>query len=122
MPYVLVVDDEPSICQLLTRWLESLGYATRWAVTANEALATMTAEPASIMLCDVRMPNRDGHWLVERVRARWPRTAVIMASGVDDMQTVLRARRQGAVDFVAKPFGRESILQALRRAEATLAA
>jgi DNA-binding NtrC family response regulator len=120
MTYVLVVDDEAPICRLLSRWLQGWGYTTKEAGTAAEALEVMMAEPASIMLCDIRMPGHDGMWLLERVRARWPKTAVIMATGVDDMQTVAKSQRQGVVDYVTKPFGRELLLQALRRAEAAL--
>ena len=122
MTCVLVVDDEPAICRLLTRWLESWGYAVKEAQTATDALEVMMAEPASIMLCDIRMPGHDGLWLVERVRARWPKTAIIMATAVDDMQTVTKSQQEGVVDYVTKPFGREPLLQALRRAEATLEA
>lgn len=120
MPYVLVVDDERAIRHLLRRWLESWGYAVKQAGGANEALEIMSEEPASIMLCDVKMPEHDGLWLIEQVRARWPKTAVIMASSVDDLQTVTRSRRDGAVDYVMKPFGRELLLQALRRASEAL--
>ena len=73
----------------------------------------MTAEPAEIILCDVMMPVHDGIWLAEQVRSRWPQTAVIMASSAQDMETVMRMRKQGAVDYVTKPFGREMLRQAL---------
>ena len=121
MPYVLVVDDEESIRKLLTRWLSGWGYESKEAVDADEALEMMTADPAAIMLCDVMMPVHDGIWLTEQVRARWPETAVIMASSAQDMETVMRMRKQGAVDYVTKPFGREMLRQALRRASEGLA-
>ena len=118
MHQVLVVDDEEAIRTLLSRWLMSWGYTTRLAASANDALEQLTAAPASIVLCDVMMPVHDGLWLAEQIRARWPQTALIMASGAQDMQTVTASRRHGAVDFVTKPFGREMVLQALRRAAA----
>ena len=116
MPYVLVVDDEEAIRKLLTRWLSDWGYVSKEAANADEAIDLMTADAADIILCDVMMPAHDGIWLAEQVRARWPRTAVIMASSAQDMETVLRMRRQGAVDYVTKPFGREMLRQALQRA------
>lgn len=116
MSYVLIVDDEISIRKFLTRWLESWGYAVKAAAGADEALAVMREEPASIMLCDVMMPGRDGLSLLEEVRRRWPETMVIMATAVQDLQTVMRSRQDGAVDYVTKPFGRELLLQALGRA------
>jgi CheY-like chemotaxis protein len=120
MPYVLVVDDEESIRKLLTRWLSGWGYESKEAANANDAIEQMTAEPASIILCDVMMPVHDGIWLAEQVRARWPQTAVIMASSAQDMETVMRMRKQGAVDYITKPFGREMLRQALLRASEKL--
>jgi CheY-like chemotaxis protein len=116
MAYVLVVDDEEAIRKLLTRWLSSWGYEAKEAANADAALEMMAVEPADIMLCDVMMPVHDGVWLTEQVRGRWPQTAVIMASSAQDMETVMRMRRQGAVDYVTKPFGREMLRQALQRA------
>jgi CheY-like chemotaxis protein len=116
MPYVLVVDDEEAIRRLLTRWLSGWGYESKEAANAGAAIEVMTAQPADIILCDVMMPVHDGVWLAEQVRSRWPRTAVIMASSAQDMETVMRMRKQGAVDYVTKPFGREMLRQALQRA------
>ncbi len=116
MAYVLVVDDEESIRKLLTRWLTGWGYESKQAANADEAIELLTADPAVIILCDVLMPVRDGIWLAEQVRNRWPQTAVIMASSAQDMETVMRMRKQGAVDYVTKPFGREMLRQALLRA------
>jgi DNA-binding NtrC family response regulator len=117
MSYVLIVDDEASIRSFLTRWLEAWGYAVKTAGSADDAAEMMAEEPASIMLCDVMMPGRDGISLLAEVRERWPATAVIMATAIQDFQVVTRTRQGGAVDYVTKPFGREPLRQALRRAE-----
>ena len=120
MAYVLVVDDEEAIRRLLTRWLTGWGYEAREAANADDALEIMAAEPAETILCDVMMPVHDGIWLAEQVRNRWPQAAVIMASSAQDMETVMRMRKQGAVDYVTKPFGREMLRQALQRASGKL--
>ncbi len=120
MAYILVVDDEDSIRTLLTRWLDGWGFEHKEAGCATDALEIMAEDPATIVLCDVMMPDRDGVWLAEQVRARWPGTAVIMASSAQDMETVTRMRKQGAVDYVTKPFGREMLRQALHRASERL--
>lgn len=120
MAYVLVVDDEESIRKLLARWLSGWGYESKQVSSANEAIDAMSAEPAAIVLCDVMMPGHDGVWLAEQVRERWPLAAVIMASGAQDLDTVTRMRKQGAVDYVTKPFGREMVRQALQRASERL--
>jgi CheY-like chemotaxis protein len=117
---VLVVDDEPADREFLRLWLEQWGYSVTQAGSATEALGAMLLKPASIILCDIRMPEHDGLWFVEWVREKWPRTAIVMATGVDDMETVLKARRAGAVDYVTKPFERELLRQALRRADESI--
>lgn len=116
MAYVLVVDDEEAIRSLLIRWLAGWGYAARQAASAEDAIDLMTAEPAAVVLCDVMMPVHDGVWLAEQVRHRWPQTAVIMASSAQDMETVMRMRQQGAIEYVTKPFGREMLRRAVERA------
>ena len=113
---VLVVDDDPSAREFLRHWLEGWGYTVAVAGSATEALGAMLIEPAPIMLCDIRMPGHDGLWLVEQVRASWPSTAIVMATGVDDLQTVIKAQRSGVIDYVTKPFQWELLRQALSRA------
>ena len=66
------------------------------------------------------MPGHDGFWLMAHVRAKWPRTMTIMATGNDDLDVVMKSQRAGAVDYVTKPFGRELLRQALARANAAL--
>jgi CheY-like chemotaxis protein len=114
---VLVLDDDYSVRGLLHRWLHAWGYRVVEAESAKEALQIMLVEPVPIILCDIQLPGRDGVWLVERVRAKWPHTAIIMATGVDDPDTIQKTQSAGAVDYVRKPFGREELLQALRRAQ-----
>jgi DNA-binding NtrC family response regulator len=113
---VLVVDDEPAVRELLRRWIAGWDYAVETAADASEALEAMLKQPAQIVLVDIQMPAHDGFWLMERVQAKWPRTAFIMATGAADMDVVSKSRRAGAVDYVLKPFGRELLWQALDRA------
>src|SRR5688500_20210710 len=122
MAYARIVDDEEPIRRLLARWLSGWGYEAKQAGNADEAIEIMTAQPADIMLCDVMMPVHDGIWLAEQVRGRWPQTAVIMASSAQDMETVMRMRKQGAVDYVPKPFGRAMLRPARPRASGQLQA
>jgi DNA-binding NtrC family response regulator len=114
---VLVVDDEVTQRAVLQRWLEQWGYTHRLVDGARAALEAMLSDPADVLLVDLKMPDRDGFWLIERVRTKWPRAAIIVATGMLDMDVVARAKRLGAVDFVSKPFGRELLHQALERAE-----
>jgi CheY-like chemotaxis protein len=120
MAYVLVVDDEQPIQNLLRRQLIGWGYSVRTASSSKEALQLMFTEPAAIALVDVRMPGRDGVWLSEHIRHKWSHTAIIIASGADDIELVERCKKLGGVDYVRKPFDRELLRQALERAAKTI--
>jgi DNA-binding response OmpR family regulator len=113
--YMLVVDDEPLIRNFLTRCLEGWGYTVKQAGSAIDALECMTARPASVVLCDVMMPDHDGFWLAEQLRARWPDTAVVMTTALDDVETIARSRELGALAYITKPIAPEQLLQAVRR-------
>jgi CheY-like chemotaxis protein len=114
--YVLLVDDEPAIRHMLTRWLQDWGHATKHAGSAAQALEMMRAEEASLVLCDIKMPGEDGLWLAERLHTHWPHIPVIMVTALDDPETVRQSHRVGAVDFITKPITHDRLLQALRRA------
>ena len=113
--YVLVVDDEPVVRGFLAHCLEKWGYAVQQAGSADDALDLMVANPASVVLVDVKMPGHDGLWLAERLRATWPGTPVVMASGIDDLQTIRQSRELGAVDYVTKPITPSQLREVLRR-------
>ncbi len=114
--YVLVVDDELVVCQLLDRCLTSAGYQARHALSAGAALDAMAESPASLVLCDVKMPGHDGLWLAERLKSEWPSTPVVMVTGMDDLRTVQQSHEIGAVDYLTKPVNRDQLCQAVQRA------
>jgi CheY-like chemotaxis protein len=114
--YVLIVDDESVVRDFLTRCLKGGGYAVKQAASAAEALDMMELQPASAVLCDIKMPGQNGLWLAERLRVRWPRTALIMVTAIDDVDTVRQSRDLGAIDYITKPIRPEHLLDVLRRA------
>jgi len=120
MARILVVDDEEPIREILSRRLQQWGHEVAVAATAEAALEQMRVAPAEIVLCDVIMPLHDGVWLFGKVLEQWPNTIFVAVSGAQDMNTVMRMRQLGAVDFVPKPIGREMLHQALERVLATL--
>jgi CheY-like chemotaxis protein/DNA-directed RNA polymerase subunit RPC12/RpoP len=117
--YILIVDDEQVVRDFLTRCLEREGYTVRQAASAAEALELMVERAAAIVLCDIRMPGQDGLWLIERLRAHWPATPVVMSTAIDDFQTVSRTRELGAVDYISKPIKPGQLLEVVRRVMAS---
>ena len=110
MSYVLVVDDEEPIRRFLERRLQTWGYRVKHAEDAQEALEMMAEEPASIAILDIRMPGRDGIWLTSQVRRLWPNTAIIIATGADDLDEI-EVKDLGVFDHVLKPFNQVLLRQ-----------
>ncbi len=112
---VLIVDDENNVRDLMSRWLESGGYSVITASNADEALGRLETSNPAVALCDIRMPGHDGLWLAERIRQSYPETAVIMATGVQDVGPAVQTLRQGVIDYLTKPFGRDRLEEAVTR-------
>jgi cyclic di-GMP phosphodiesterase len=112
---VLIVDDENGVRDLMSRWLKADGYSVTTAANAEEALGRLEATPSAVALCDIRMPGHDGLWLAERIRQRYPETAVIMATGVQEAGPAVQTLRQGVIDYLTKPFGRARLEEAVTR-------
>jgi putative nucleotidyltransferase with HDIG domain len=112
---VLVVDDENGVREVVSRWLSIDGYQVATASSADEALTRVNREAPAVALCDIRMPGRDGLWLAEQIRHQAPETAVIMATGVHDVGAAVISLRQGVIDYLTKPFGRERVCEAVGR-------
>lgn len=112
---VLVVDDENVVRELMARWLQSGGYTVASAADADQALSLIENKTPAVALCDIRMPGHDGLWLADRIRRNHPETAVIMATGVQDVDAAVESLRQGVVDFLTKPFDRERVRDAVIR-------
>jgi cyclic di-GMP phosphodiesterase len=112
---ILIVDDENSVRTLMARWLEAGGFRVTTAGSAEEALGRLHESPPAVALCDIRMPGHDGVWLAERIRQEFPETAVIMATGVQDVGPAVQTLRQGVIDYLTKPFGRDRLREAVTR-------
>ena len=118
---ILVVDDEQDIRDLVSGVLEDEGYATRAAANSSEALAALVERRPSLVLLDVWLQGSkiDGlHWL-EEVKRRDPTLPVLMISGHGNLDTAVAAIRQGAVDFIEKPFEAGHLLHLVARATET---
>jgi DNA-binding NtrC family response regulator len=122
MARILVVDDERSIREVLSRRLTQWGQDVVAVPDARAAITAMTERPADIVFADVLMPELNGLWLAQQIREKWPEAVIVAVSGALDIGIVVEMRKHGAVDYVAKPIGREMLHQALQRALATLAA
>src|SRR3989440_4907603 len=114
---ILVVDDEETIREVVSSMLGSGHYECKQAASAFEALALLdSGEEFELMLSDLLMPDLDGIGLLERTKEKFPDMPVVMVTAVHDISVALAAIRNGAYDYLPKPFEREQLLATVRRA------
>jgi two-component system nitrogen regulation response regulator NtrX len=118
---VLVVDDEADIRELVAGVLEDEGYAVRSAANSTEALDAIESRRPSLVLLDVWLQGSrmDGLQLLEEVKRRDPSLPVLMISGHGNLDTAVAAIREGAIDFIEKPFEASRLLHLVGRATET---
>lgn len=112
---ILIVDDEPSIRELLNDKLSSEGYACRMSSCGEEALQLLAMDPADLVICDLRMPGMSGIELLKQIRDKYPRAATLVASGMDDLRTSVEVMKKGAADYLLKPIRLDSLLASVHR-------
>ena len=111
---ILVVDDDDGVRRLLQRWIADLGHQVRTAADADEAIDVMRRGTVDVAVCDVRMPGRDGIWLVDQLRRNYPYTSIVLATGLTEMDPMVTLR-SGVVGYIVKPFNRDELEEALQR-------
>ena len=115
-PLILAVDDEQDIIHLMKRVLERENYEVITASNGNQALELVAERNPDLVLLDIKMPGKSGTEVLEELRAKYPDTAVIMATAITDMSVAINAMRNGAYDYQSKPFNLEEIVISIERA------
>jgi len=113
---VLVVDDEQDIRDACERILSRVGYQVQKASRGDEALDILNKESVDIMLLDLKMPGMDGLEVLERVRKQNTDIQVIVITGYATVETAIEAMKQGAYDFIPKPFEPDQLRIVVNRA------
>jgi len=114
---ILVVDDDESLRDSLALVLGSEGYEVSRAGNGEEALRRLAEAPADVVLCDLRMPGRDGLELLPELARRCPEATLILMSAYGTEELAIEAMRRGAYDYLAKPFPPSEALLVIRKAQ-----
>jgi len=115
-PRLLIVDDEPRMTQVLGMLAARWGYEHRTASDGVEALKVLEAFPAEVVVTDVKMPLMEGAELLGHIRSRLPETAVIVMTAYATVKSAVEAMRNGAYDYIMKPFDNEELRLTIERA------
>jgi two-component system, OmpR family, response regulator len=111
---LLVVDDEPTILELLAGTLRFAGFDVLTAVSGAEALRAAAAAKPDLILLDVMMPDCDGFDVIRRIRSGGPRVAVIFLTARDSVHERVTGLTLGGDDYVTKPFSLDEVLARIR--------
>ena len=113
---VLVIDDDPDIREVLKDRLESLGYRVLSAESGREGLALHAQENPRFVLLDIELPDLNGLDVLEKIRRREHDTTVIVITAYGTIERAVRAMKEGAYDFIPKPFEPDHIALTIAKA------
>ena len=121
MSDILIVDDERDIRELISDILEDEGFATRLAGNSDDAMAAVNTEPPALMILDIWLKDSrmDGIDILKTVKRDNPDVPVVIISGHGNIEIAVAAIRQGAYDFIEKPFNIDQLMVVIRRAMET---
>ena len=121
MSDILIVDDERDIRELISEILKDEGFTTRLAGNSDDAIAEIDAEPPALMILDIWLKDSrmDGIDILKTVKRENPDVPVVIISGHGNIEIAVAAIKQGAYDFIEKPFNIEQLLVVIRRAMET---
>src|SRR3954467_3702508 len=119
---ILIVDDEADICELVAGLLQDEGYDTRTARDSDDAMASIKGRRPNLVFLDIWLQGSrlDGLQLLDSVKAEHPDLPVVMISGHGNIETAVAAIKQGAYDFIEKPFKADRLVLVAERALETL--
>lgn len=104
MPRMLIVDDEPDICDCLGHFFATRGFAVACAFSGEEAIERLAEGPVDVVLLDIVLPGIHGIEVLRRVKDLCPEVKVVMVTGLDQEERRVEAQRYGACGYVPKPF------------------
>ena len=116
MASIMVVDDDRKTCDTLEVILRQAGHAVCTAASGPEALAQLHTREMDLLLSDVNLPRMDGLALLRHVKAQESGVVVVMMSGHHDVAIAVEAIKQGAFDYLVKPFGKDDVLRTVQKA------
>ena len=121
MSDILIVDDERDIRELISEILIDEGYTTRLAGTSDDAIREVTSQPPGLLILDIWLKDSDmdGIDILKKVKSDYPEVPVVIISGHGNIEIAVAAIKQGAYDFIEKPFNIDQLLVVIRRAMET---
>ena len=116
MPKILLIEDDISFCKLLEKFLIKKAYDVTIAFSAAEARIAIKKESFDLILTDLRLPDFDGIGLMAEFKTAYPQIPVVLMTGYSDVNTAVKAIKNGAADYISKPFNPDEVLLVITNA------
>lgn len=116
MSKILVIEDDVAFCKLVEKFLSKQGYEISCAFSAVQAHRLIENLKFDLILTDLRLPDSDGMTLLSEFKKNLPTTPVILMTGYSDINTAVKAMKNGAFDYISKPFNPEEVLLVVENA------
>ena len=116
MVKILVIEDDVSFCKLLEKFLTKNSYEISTAFSAEEAKTKAKNEVFDLIITDLRLPNYDGIQLLSEFKIEYPKIPIILMTGYSDVATAVKAIKNGASDYISKPFNPDEVLLVIEKA------
>ncbi|MFL9829846.1 sigma-54 dependent transcriptional regulator [Flavobacterium sp. ST-87] len=113
---ILIIEDDISFCKLLEKFLIKNNYAVSIAFSATEARLLTQNVVFDLILTDLRLPDADGIELLAEFKTKYPETPVILMTGYSEVSTAVKAIKNGASDYISKPFNPDEVLVVISNA------
>jgi DNA-binding NtrC family response regulator len=116
MALILIVDDDQSLCKVLKGLIEKAGFGVVVAHDVDAALSIIDEQDLDLIITDLKMPGKSGMELLSECRVRKPAVPVIMITAYGNIDDAVAAIKQGAYDFITKPFDEDELLNGIKKA------
>ncbi|MFB9077653.1 sigma-54-dependent transcriptional regulator [Flavobacterium procerum] len=116
MQKILLIEDDIAFCKLLEKFLVKKAYDVTVAFSAAEARTAVKKESFDLILTDLRLPDSDGIGLMSEFKNEYPHIPVILMTGYSDVNTAVKAIKNGAADYISKPFNPDEVLLVITNA------
>ncbi len=116
MEAILIVDDDINLCSVLSEELNEIGYDASFVTNADDALTRLFSdEKIKLVLLDLKMPGKDGFYVLKSLNERKATVKVIVLTAYADVKSAIESARLGASDFISKPYDLDELIISVRR-------
>ena len=115
MESLLIIDDDVNLCEALSDELKEVGYTVSSVNSADTAIEFLDSNEIDLILLDLKMPEKDGFYVLNKLRENGNNTKVIVLTAYADVKSAIDSAKLGASDFVSKPYDLDELIITIRK-------